>query len=312
MFPIYLFPVAPFRRRKSPASNAHLKLGSTSLTVEATASSLDSAAGTFLQGQSSLLRCGRCACDLCPTSVIVSRGFTGRWGRAYLVSAPSVPPDSYFRADVTGLPNTHVHKPTARQLVTGAHTVSDVSCAFCGNVLGWKYVDAEEESQKYKVGKFILETKRVSVATCWEQEGTQALEESYATAQAGLTGVEALEFDSQDEDECEDLFSGKTGALGVDPALTLVFRRVDTVPSIQEKKSKGFLAKSPSLAEDLCLGTPHVSLVTDLDAVDGSNRATAPGRSRAAEAPHVPQLPLVVCKVQALSSDVATLLKWNQ
>ena len=37
-------------------------------------------------------------------------------------------------------------------------------------MLGWKYVSAEEEAQKYKVGMFILETKRVIRSVDWENE----------------------------------------------------------------------------------------------------------------------------------------------
>lgn len=100
------------------------------------------------------------------------------------------------------LPNTLTHKAHARQLVTGAHTVSDISCRSCGTVLGWKYVDAAEETQKYKVGKFILETKRVVKGAEWddsvEEEDNGMVLEKEAD----------IEFDSQDEDECEDLFSG--------------------------------------------------------------------------------------------------------
>jgi len=100
------------------------------------------------------------------------------------------------------LPNTLTHKAHARQLVTGAHTVSDISCRSCGSVLGWKYVDAAEETQKYKVGKFILETKRVVKGAEWddsvEEEDNGMVLEKEAD----------IEFDSQDEDECEDLFSG--------------------------------------------------------------------------------------------------------
>ena len=88
-----------------------------------------------------------------------------------------------------------------RQLVTGAHTVSDISCALCGSGLGWKYVAADEEGQRYKVGKFILETKRVCRGVEWEG-GVGEVEE-----QVGKEGEE-VEFDSQDEDECEDLFAG--------------------------------------------------------------------------------------------------------
>ena len=97
--------------------------------------------------------------------------------------------------------------------------MSDISCVVCGAMLGWKYVDAEEEAQRYKVGKFILETKRVLRGVCWENDGEadpamDAYEEvggvrrKRSTSSAGEALLEDIEFDSQDEDECEDLFAG--------------------------------------------------------------------------------------------------------
>ena len=208
MFPIYLFPAAPFRRRKGPPVAVSTLNASALLPTEHSGAHSDQISTDYLRGQGSLLRCGRCAADLCPTSAIVSRGFTGRWGRAYLVSAPLGMTGVCPSTTIQSLPNTHLHKPVSRQLVTGVHTVSDVSCAFCGNVLGWKYVDAEEEMQRYKVGKFIIETRRVSVATCWEQDDIDFLDPSCDSIPRAGGSVEALEFDSQDEDECEDLFAG--------------------------------------------------------------------------------------------------------
>jgi hypothetical protein len=70
-------------------------------------------------------------------------------------------------------------------------------------VLGWKYVEAAEEGQRYKVGKFILETKRVVKSVGWEGVGEGDVE-GEGEGEEG----EEVEFDSQDEDECEDLFSG--------------------------------------------------------------------------------------------------------
>ena len=93
-----------------------------------------------------------------------------------------------------------------RELLTGAHVVADVSCAICQTVLGWKYVDAKELAQRYKIGKFILETKRVVMGVSWEdsvvveeEDGEEILEEE---------GEDVVVFDSEDEDECEDLFAG--------------------------------------------------------------------------------------------------------
>lgn len=102
--------------------------------------------------------------------------------------------------------------------MTGQHTVSDISCSVCGSVLGWKYVEAQEESQRYKVGKFILETRRIRGAVDWEN-GDSSEHGEMDAAKEGLqlppeamervrVGNEAVEFDSQDEDECEDLFAG--------------------------------------------------------------------------------------------------------
>lgn len=67
-------------------------------------------------------------------------------------------------------------------------------------------MEAREESQKYKVGKFILETRRIRVGVNWENEDeTNRLGSIDEQMDDGDDGVE---FDSQDEDECEDLFSG--------------------------------------------------------------------------------------------------------
>ncbi|KAJ5355787.1 hypothetical protein N7517_010396 [Penicillium concentricum] len=165
----------------------------------------------YLDGHVSYLRCAGCASHLCWTSQIISKGFTGRHGRAYLVSAEPVATAvsvSASSSPTASLPNTILQRPVPRQLVTGAHTVSDVTCTFCDSVLGWKYVAAEEESQRYKVGKFILETKKIAASSCWE-----SLPSVDQTIQANHqceieSGPADTEFDSQDEDECEDLFAG--------------------------------------------------------------------------------------------------------
>ncbi len=95
--------------------------------------------------------------------------------------------------------------------MTGAHTVSDVSCTFCSTVLGWKYEGAEEETQRYKVGKFILETREIRVDSVWEGGswgGDTRRKEGGGGAQEEEEEEDVVEFDSQDEDECEDLFAG--------------------------------------------------------------------------------------------------------
>jgi hypothetical protein len=75
--------------------------------------------------------------------------------------------------------NVAVGPKEDRVLITGLHTVADIYCIECQSVLGWKYVrsssllqtketrsgtqeEAYEESQKYKVGKFIIEKVKMS------------------------------------------------------------------------------------------------------------------------------------------------------
>ncbi|KAM0333171.1 hypothetical protein ACHAQA_001831 [Verticillium albo-atrum] len=162
------------------------------------------------------LRCSTCASDIAFSAQIVSKGFTGRYGRAYLVApptlsiSPSSPPPP-AAAPSRDLLNVRVGKSENRQLVTGWHVVADITCALCHAKLGWKYVDAREEAQKYKVGKFILETERVVGFHRWED--VDAVEDGGLDAPASPRDgadedVDEVVFDSDDEDECEDIFAG--------------------------------------------------------------------------------------------------------
>lgn len=68
---------------------------------------------------------------------------------------------------------------------------------------------AEEEGQRYKVGKFILETKRVVKWSAWEADGVVGEGGGWdGGAGRSRDEEEVVEWDSQDEDECEDLFLG--------------------------------------------------------------------------------------------------------
>lgn len=160
------------------------------------------------------LRCGSCSTDLAFASQIVSKGFTGRHGKAFLVAPPH---------GQQSLLNLRIGRNENRQLVTGWHVVADISCGTCSTKLGWKYVDAKEASQKYKVGKFILETERVVTFRVWEyRDGkevgvvgdmTQRSDQAPWRRQFGDCGAsedsdEEIVFDSEDDEECEDIFAG--------------------------------------------------------------------------------------------------------
>ncbi|KAF3923514.1 hypothetical protein ABW21_db0209281 [Orbilia brochopaga] len=180
-------------------------------------------------GQSSLtsttsyLHCSNCRTNLCFTSSVISKGFTGRHGRAYLVTNLITP-------------NILHGKPTSRNLQTGAHTVADVSCRVCCSDLGWKYIHAEERSQRYKVGKYILETGRVTKANVWDADADTLTATASRTSNTASTvtikngstkdrnvingdswdaanGIDiwdsdAIDIDLADEEELEEMFAG--------------------------------------------------------------------------------------------------------
>lgn len=183
----------------------------------------------YLYGSTSILKCRRCQTDLCFSESVISKGFNGRYGRAYLCSP--IPAHTHTLA-----------KPTTRQLVTGTHLVADISCSVCLNTLGWKYISASDPYQQYKVGKFILETKRVVRVVHWQSHQVQpkpvplalttttskppaasvtnlgdALTPSITSWDLDIdTGKRELaqaeewgDVNSEDEDELEDMFLGK-------------------------------------------------------------------------------------------------------
>eukprot|EP00850_Spirogloea_muscicola_P015571 SM000120S25720 [mRNA] locus=s120:342179:343032:- [translate_table: standard] len=102
----------------------------------------------FLQhlSGSRIYSCSNCRSPNADHDEIISKYFQGRHGRAFLVS---------------NVVNVQVGPKEDRLLMTGLHTVADIYCSQCQEVLGWKYEKAYEETQKYKEGKFILEKKRI-------------------------------------------------------------------------------------------------------------------------------------------------------
>lgn len=74
-------------------------------------------------------------------------------------------------------------------------------------------MDTHEDSQRYKIGKVILERERVCVGGCWEDEEVAGDMKVKNDAEV-LSEWEdkrlhsAIEFDSGDEEECERLFAG--------------------------------------------------------------------------------------------------------
>ncbi|KAF8720690.1 hypothetical protein HU200_023592 [Digitaria exilis] len=72
-----------------------------------------------------VLRCRRCRLDAASTSAILSKDFQGQYGRGYLFDRV---------VNITLGPNEDRH------LSTGLHTVNDIYCVCCQEIIGWRYV----------------------------------------------------------------------------------------------------------------------------------------------------------------------------
>ncbi|XP_062011451.1 protein yippee-like At5g53940 isoform X1 [Rosa rugosa] len=97
-----------------------------------------------LEGRS--YRCKFCKTHLALFADCVSRAFHCRRGKAYL-----------FNNAV----NITMGALEERMMLSGVHTVADIFCCFCGQIVGWKYETAHDVAQKYKEGKFVLERGRI-------------------------------------------------------------------------------------------------------------------------------------------------------
>eukprot|EP00128_Syssomonas_multiformis_P016881 Colp12_sorted_trinity150504_noHs@26932 len=96
--------------------------------------------------------CITCQAHLSSHDSIVSKSFQGRHGRAYLFDK---------------VVNVKDGPKEDRMLLTGLHTVADIMCIHCNTVLGWRYLQAYESSQKYKEGKFIMEKAKIVKENNW-------------------------------------------------------------------------------------------------------------------------------------------------
>ncbi|KAG5926251.1 hypothetical protein E4U42_003491 [Claviceps africana] len=180
------------------------------------------------------LRCRSCSTDVALASQILSKGFTGRYGRAFLIApAPAPAPAAPGGPAAQSLLNIRTGRSEDRQLVTGWHVVADICCATCSWKLGWKYVDAREPSQRYKVGKYILEAERVVTHRSWEDfavddlglvdggssedgdGGRRGRDDVGSAGRGSLGDSDQIVFDSDDDEECEDIFSGTWDAATV-------------------------------------------------------------------------------------------------
>jgi len=96
--------------------------------------------------------CAQCAAVIALQDELISKSFSGRDGRGYLMHSAT---------------NIKMGRKEDRSLLTGVHTVADVYCMGCNDRLGWYYHKASDNSQKYKEGKYLLEREKLVKENAW-------------------------------------------------------------------------------------------------------------------------------------------------
>ncbi|XP_057422384.1 protein yippee-like At5g53940 [Lotus japonicus] len=117
--------------------------------------------------QGPCFQCRHCKTPVARAEDVLSRSFNCSRGRAFLFSE---------------VVNVTFGEQLERLLTSGLHTVEDIFCCFCGQILGWKYVVAHDKNETYKEGKCILERWRIV---------EYVPEESNVDANAGPSASEA-------------------------------------------------------------------------------------------------------------------------
>ncbi|KDR75878.1 hypothetical protein GALMADRAFT_248617 [Galerina marginata CBS 339.88] len=99
------------------------------------------------------------ACKKCSTSITSHNS---------LLPQSAMPPDSRsFRgfsgkaALFTETHNVALAKPGVQLMVTGAHTMQEITCSTCTAYVGWKIVRAHEGTESWKDGHFLLELENL-------------------------------------------------------------------------------------------------------------------------------------------------------
>ncbi|CAN6357296.1 unnamed protein product, partial [Urochloa humidicola] len=124
-----------------------------------------------------IYRCKHCGTHLAYATDIISRMFRCKNGKAYLLDK---------------MVNVTDGEKDDRMMTTGMHTVCDIFCVACGSMVGWKYLAAVEKTQRYKVGKFLLDRAEVLAAVAG------------GAAAAGTTATTASSGDEDDDPQPSD------------------------------------------------------------------------------------------------------------
>ncbi|RPD78731.1 yippee-domain-containing protein [Lentinus tigrinus ALCF2SS1-7] len=119
-------------------------------TISPTSDTKSKVITTFLDKPT--FSCSRCTAVIALQDELISKAFSGRDGRGYLIHSAV---------------NLKMGKKEDRPLMTGVHTVADVYCMGCNERMGWYYHKASDHTQKYKEGKYLLEREKLVKENNW-------------------------------------------------------------------------------------------------------------------------------------------------
>lgn len=94
-----------------------------------------------------IIVCNECLSHLCLLDLVLSDGFTGASGKAYLV-------DKLINVQ----PEGHDQETPMK---TGTYVINKIRCLQCFTTLGWYYKKLYNYLELYKEGKYVIEKKYV-------------------------------------------------------------------------------------------------------------------------------------------------------
>ena len=63
----------------------------------------------------------------------------------------------------TNVINIFEGKTTQKHFISGHYTIQDIYCINCFSIVGWKYITAQEEDNKFKEQNFVIEDIKVTI-----------------------------------------------------------------------------------------------------------------------------------------------------
>lgn len=99
--------------------------------------------GKYERVGNKVICCRQCLTHLCHSNIVISDGFLGESGQAYLV-LDLINYEFYLHLQET-------------QMKTGLYQIHKVRCHTCQQKLGWFYKKAYIPEEEYKEGKFVIE-----------------------------------------------------------------------------------------------------------------------------------------------------------